>query len=62
MLLLILWCILMIASKIYINNGKKETTTNNITTAKVSLKTIFSIPLLVNEDDEVGLPKPVPLD
>ena len=31
-------------------------------TAKVSLKTIFSIPLLVNEDDDVGLPKPVPLD
>ena len=52
----------MIASKNYINNGNNETTTNMIAIAKVSLKTIFSMPLLVKEEEDVGLPKPVPLD
>jgi len=47
----------------YIKNGKSVATIKIAATIKVSLKTIFSIPLLVKEDEwDEGLPKPVPFD
>ena len=48
---------------VYIKNGKSVTTIKIAAIMKVSLKTIFSIPLLVKEEElDEGLPKPVPLD
>jgi hypothetical protein len=35
----------------YINNGNMETNIKIAATTKVSLKTIFSMPLLVNEEE-----------
>jgi len=53
----------MIASKIYIKYGKIDTSVKTKAITKVNLNTTFSTPLLVKEDElEVGLPNPVPLD
>jgi hypothetical protein len=44
----------------YINNDKADKTKNNAATAKVNLKTIFSTPRLVKDDELELLENPVP--
>lgn len=44
----------------YINNEIADMTKKRNVTTKVALKTKFSTPLLVNEDELELLPKPVP--